>query len=188
MNFYHGTSLNGWNNIRKKGINADINKNTELDFGKGFYASYPEDISYAKKHALKVTREILGKKDITSNAVIIEFEIDESLFENVLTFTKKDHNFLDFVFNTRLNYLNEDIMHDVVSGPMADGTVDSLMSFYICHKSSITAFIVKLCYWLPFNMHKQIVFKTQSLCDNINIISVKNLKGEIIYEQKETNR
>ena len=157
----------------------------DLDFGKGFYASFPEDISYAKQHALKNAKDSLGNIDVKKNTVIIKFEIDENKFRNVLEFKERNADFIDFVFHTRLNYLKENLPYDVIIGYMADGTVDNLMMFYLKHKSKLAEKFVKWCYKLPFNLHRQIVIKSQSLCDEIIIKKVENLKGDVIYESKE---
>lgn len=68
---------------------------------------------------------------------------------------------------------------------MADGNVDSLMTLYRRHKNIIVKWYVRWCYKLPFNMHEQIVFKSQQLCDEIKIIEVVNLKGGILYAKSK---
>ena len=185
MILYHGTTLVAWENIRQNGVIADINANTELDFGKGFYASFPKDRKYAVKHALVAAKENFKRAEIKENTVLIKLEIDENLFKNKLVFNKRNKKFIDFVFDTRKNYLNENLPYDVIIGFMADGTVDILMSFYLEHENALTAKFVKWCYKLPFNLHRQIVIKSQELCDKITILEVTNLKGDVIYEQKE---
>ncbi len=183
MFFYHGTSITAIDLILEK-VDASINEKTELDFGKGFYGSKPADINYARRHALKVARDNLGRRNLKRNAVIIKCEIDESLFDNPLIIKDRDDDFIDFVFDTRSHYLNERIPYDYIEGPMADGGVSYLMSFYIKHKTERIKQFVKWCYKLPFNPYRQIVLKTQRLCDNVVIWRIENLKGEVLYEKK----
>lgn len=154
MILYHGTSIRAWENIRSTKVDATINADTELDFGHGFYGSFAEDILYTIKHVRKTTRGALGLFNIRKNSVIIEFEIDESLFVN----------------------------------PRSFDTVDIAMRFYrVFRRKSVEKF-VKWNYGLPFNKYRQVVLKTQDLCDKIVIRKVTNLKGDVLYEkQKENN-
>ncbi len=184
MILYHGTSIVAWESIHASKVLADINKGTELDFGKGFYASYPKDYDYARKHALKTTKDALGRRNLKRNAVVIAFEIDERLFVNKKEFGEKDKEFKDFVFDTRLNCKTENIPFDVVEGPMADGFVDYIMSLYKLFRFDFIKRFVKAMYGLPFNRHKQIVLKTQELCDQIHILEVRDSEGRLLYVQK----
>ena len=185
MVLYHGTSIVAWNNIHKNGVDAFINTDTELDFGHGFYGSFPEDIDYAVKHARKVTRDSLGIRKIKENAVIIEYEIDENLFKHTYHFSSANDAFIDFVFNTRYNYMDEHIPYDVITGPMADGYVDNAMQLYRLFTFEVIKQLVKWNYKLPFNKHRQVAIKNQQICDKIVIRKVTNLKGDVIYEQKQ---
>lgn len=180
MIFFHGTSIVAMNSILKK-IDPNINANTELDYGKGFYGSLEKDIKYAKRHAIKVTKDSLGRKHCLENAILVKCELDESQAKNPKYILKRDDSFIDFVFETRQNYLVEDLSFDYIKGPMADGNVDSLMSFYKRHTNNFVKKYVKWCYKLPFNKHEQIVVKSQELCDLIRIIEIRNMKGGIIY-------
>ena len=192
MVLYHGTTILAFESIISKGILADINENTELDYGKGFYASFPEDISYAKAHAKNVTRDVLGIQNLKRNAVLIKIEIDEKCFCDEFVFEKKNGKWVDFVFDTRYNYLNENIPYKIIIGPMADGAVDSLMQVYKKNENNrsqimnkLLKHIIKFCYRLPFNMHRQIVIKDQAICNKIEIVRATTLKGDVIYEQKK---
>lgn len=186
MIFYHGTSIIAVDNILR-GIDSTINAKTELDYGQGFYGSLEKDFQYARKHAVKVTKDSLGRKNVLENAVIVKCEIDDKLFKNPKYITKRDDEFIEFVFQTRKNYLCENIPYDFIEGPMADGNVDSLMTFYKKHQKELAKRWVKFCYKLPFNLHTQIVIKSQELCDKIKIVEIKNLKGGIIYAENQKN-
>ncbi len=117
--------------------------------------------------------------------MIIEFEVDENLFQNPYNFEFADDEFIDFVFNTRYNYETENIEYDVISGPMADGFVNIAMSLYKRIKCDSVKKIVKWNYRLPFNKHRQIVIKSQEICDTISIRRVVTLKGDVLYEQEK---
>lgn len=185
MVLYHGTSIIAWNNIKTTKIDALINAETELDFGHGFYASFEADKRYAEAHGLKTVRNNIGKYNARNNTVLIKFEVDESLFSNKKIFPVKNDEFLEFVFNMRYNYLNEQCSYDVIEGPMADGYVDGMMSLHKKYPKIFSKRLVKACYNLPFNMHKQIVIKSQEICDKITVLSVTTLKGDVLYEKKE---
>ena len=184
MVFYHGTSVVALESILKK-IDVEINAKTELDYGKGFYGSLEKDVKYAKRHALKVAKDSLGRKNCKENAILIKCELDESLIKHPKYIYDRDDEFIDFVFAVRENYLSENLTYDFIRGPMADGNVDSLMTLYRRHKNIIVKWYVRWCYKLPFNMHEQIVFKSQQLCDEIKIIEVVNLKGGILYAKSK---
>lgn len=185
MILYHGTSIAAWENINKHGILADLNKETELDFGFGFYVSRKEDIGYAKAHAKKVAKDAFGRTNLYRNAVVVKMELDETLIDSKLEFQNKDNDFIDFIFNTRMNYKNENLQFDVIVGPMADGAVDYAMSIYRKFPCRLVKCLVKLNYMLPFNNHRQMVIKNQALCNSIQVKEVKNLRGEVLYEQKK---
>ncbi len=185
MILYHGTSITAWENIRSSGIDSSINVDTELDFGHGFYGSFPEDIDYAVKHARKTTRNALGPFNLTNNSVIIEFEIDECLFDNPHCFDTVDDDFIDFTFDTRFHYWDERIDYDAIIGPMADGLVSIAMKLFRLFPRNVVKRFVKWNYRLPFNKHRQVAIKSQRLCDMIVIRKATNLKGDVLYEKEE---
>ena len=180
MILYHGTTLSAVKSIRK-GIDVRINKDRELDFGSGFYLS---DSKYALKTAKEKAKQSrdAGYDDLP---VLVEIKLDIVAIligdYKVLQLSRKNKQFLDTVFKCRY-YQGKDILKaDFVIAPLADGNIDSIMSFYRKKENKIRKLICFLHFLVPV-FHRQYVVKSEEIVKLIKIISIKDEKGGIIDE------
>lgn len=136
--WYHGTTLEGWKNICKMGVQVKHNIDHELDFGYGFYLT--PKCEQAEKFITTILR-ITGTNDPLSQfgdlfpaieenkeskiAVIVEFEfcplnwVDDFKYK---TLNGYDDEFAEFVFFNRLENVDGSKQHsyDFIFGVMSD--------------------------------------------------------------------
>ena len=180
MVLYHGTTLSAVKSIRKS-IDVHINKDRELDFGSGFYLS---DAKYALKTAREKAKQSTDA-GYTDLPVLIEISLDiETILlgnYKVLHLSRKNRQFLDTVFKCRY-YQGKDILKaDFVIAPLADGNIDSIMSFYKKKETKARKLICFLHFLIPV-FHRQYVVKSEEIVDLVKIISIKDEKGGIVDE------
>ena len=165
--WYHGTTLTGWKSICKLGIKADFNKGISLDFGNGFYLSNSiENTERYVSNMIKYSNSSLPDDNIP---VIIVFE---SCPYEWLTkgfkycyFAKYDINFAEFVFENRLNYMNQNIHdYDISAGVTTDTKPTYLMQQYFLGNITKSTVLQEFC---KSTSVKQICIHKQELCDII---------------------
>ena len=172
--WYHATLKRYQNNILKKVI-ADINKDTELDFGYGFYLC--PNFEWALKYA-----KGLAESD-GSDACVIEYHFTlENLLcgsTNYRFFGELNTEFADFVFYNRMYFENypSKCIHDylLVGGVMSDGQQTIDFDKYRNNKIIKEELYRRLC--IP-KEDWQVVIHSQELCDQLP-------KAYAVYDIKE---
>ncbi len=167
--WYHATSAKFFRKIVKNGIIADINRNTELDFGYGFYLA--ASLSWAQKYAK-------GFDD----ARIIEFHFRPVDIlkgsKNYRYFDTLDEEFAEFVFSNRMYYSEstDNCIHtyDLVAGVMSDGT--QATDFEEFRDGEITKQELFRRLLLP-REDWQIAIHSQKLCNLLVPVRAFDLKG-----------
>lgn len=176
MRLYHGTTYDEWQKI-SQGIDVKINMDSEkeLDFGYGFYMSTRP--WYAKKVAkdkasIKKSLEEYDEPNSHPVLIICDIDIQKILNEtnaDILYFRFKSLTFLHTVFNARYQTAAVDTIHkDIVFGPLADGNVDTVISWYKQKESIFRKLVCYIRFLLPV-FTRQYVIKNQDLCQYIKL-------------------
>lgn len=169
--WFHATTMEDYESIRKNGIIVDYNRGNELDFGYGFYLSPKIDMS--ENYLRRLYKNITGENN--KDYIILEYNFQPiNWFTNPnyksVVFEKFDDDFAEFVFNNRLN-CNSIKQHDydVVYGVMSDSVPTQLILNYKADEISREDVISGL---KKSNSAKQISIHNQELCDNISLANV----------------
>lgn len=176
--WYHGTTIEGANNIQKVGVIANYNIGSELDFGTGFYLTdtYERAENYISK--VPVTDEDGNMVNRTEWA-IIEFEINpfEILFLSneeytYRNFSKHDEQFAKFSFDNRLNNVYNENPHgyDIIWGVMSDSLPIKLL---IDYKNGIISYEEVILQLQKPNSMKQLYIGKQEICDRLVITNIE---------------
>lgn len=130
VHLYHGTTSEAAKSILDTGIklNASIHPG---DFGVGFYLAphLKQAVFHANKRRRKHRQEL-------SYGVILHYEIDSAILQsmNCLEFRFKSYDWGEMVYQQRV--LNNDTTHDVIVGPIADGSIPGIIT--ACKTGSIS--------------------------------------------------
>ena len=164
--WYHATTKENYENIRKVGVQSEYNKGNELDFGYGFY------LMPSEKLAENYLTRLFGKFDrVAETMVIIEFTFcpldwfssDEY---STMIFKKFDDEFANFVFTNRLECQSNKQRHnyDAIYGVMSDSIPTKLLLDYKSGDISKDEVLEGL---KKETSMKQLSLHNQSLCDSI---------------------
>ena len=176
--WYHGTSLEDAENIRKLGVIVDYNYGNSLDFGAGFYLTDTKKRADSYMSRVPVI-EPDGKTRTRTEWAVIEFNFNPFilLFGNPLktdekeltvlnglnykymNFAKHDKKFAEFVFENRLNNKPHGI--DIIWGVMSDSIPDQVMIDYSNGELTYDLAIEKL---IKPNSMKQLYVGSQVIC------------------------
>lgn len=179
--WYHATSEVYFKRILEKGIIADCNKGSELDFGFGFYLT--PSLEWVKKYAQGF-----------NNPRIIEFHFEPIHLlngsDNYCFWENLNDSFADFVFDNRMNFQNTSSLcvHNylLVGGVMSDG--QQVTDFIEYRKGEISKeeLYRRLC--IP-KEDWQLMIHDQELCNAIKPCSAFDLEGGIydVSEYKKSN-
>lgn len=167
--WFHATTLSSFENIMRKGVVADFNRYSELDFGYGFYLT-----PTAKLAESYISKLFAWAGNVDNDPpVIMEFEmnpLDWFLGEEYSTavFPSFDEAFAEFVFNNRMNSDTGKQLHDydVIYGVMSDSVPTRLLLQYRAGEISKEEVISGL---KKGNSMKQISLHNQHLCDIIKL-------------------
>lgn len=164
--WYHGTTLSGWKSICELGIQAKYNIGISLDFGNGFYLS--NSLTNTEKYVQNIIKYSAGAGD-DGIPVIIKFSFKPmDWLENDLAyryFAKYDDEFAEFVFENRLNCLEEKRHpYDITAGVMTDAKPTFLMQQYQMQRISKEEVIQEL---KRSTSAKQLCLHRQEQCDLI---------------------
>ena len=200
--WYHGTNLCGWKQICKLGIQADFNKDHELDFGYGFYLTpdkkgaenYIERIMQIQPNSslegINSSLEGINSSPIPLKSnedkkipVIIEFNfvpadwIDSGY--KYAYFPSYDDKFAEFVFHNRTQNVggNDQHEYDFIYGVMSDSIPTKLILDFNngeISKEDVLSGLKKS------TSAKQLSIHSQSLCDII-----MPSKAYQLYDKKE---
>ena len=124
--WYHGTTMQHYNNIKQKGVSANINVGLELDFGYGFYMTPERNQAekYIKDRVKGSHLDSLGLKAIPTDKtpVVVEFGFLASY----------DERFAEFVFHNRYHNVYGESHHtfDIIYGVMSDSIPTILIQQY----------------------------------------------------------
>lgn len=162
--WYHGTTLEGWNEIRKMGVISNYNFGNKLDFGYGFYLApkYKQAESY-------ILRNIPYMINKNSKPIVIEFElcldklIDEYKYK---CFLHRDEEFAEFVINNRLNPKKRNHDYDFIIGVMTDSNPIDLIDKYQRNQISLNDVKDGLLKW---NSMEQLSLHNQDICDKLRV-------------------
>ena len=180
--WYHATSGIFFERILTDGVVASVNKDTELDFGYGFYLT--PSYRWAKKFA-----------EGFNNPRIIEFHFKpiEILAgsKNFNFFGRLNMKFADFVFHNRMDYEQypDKCVHNfaLVGGVMSDG--NQIMDFEEYRSGLIgkDELYQRIC--TP-KEDWQLLIHAQSLCDRIAPFAAYDLEGETydVSKYKKTHQ
>lgn len=175
--WYHGTTVDGAENIRNIGVIANYNLGSELDFGMGFYLTdtYERAESYISR--VPVLKE--GKFVKASQWAIIKFEFNpfNVLFSNenefkYRNFPKHDVEFAAFSFDNRINNVYNEKPHgyDIIWGVMSDNLPGQIILDYKNGKISYDKAIELL---QKPNSMKQLYIGNQEICDMLTICKIE---------------
>ena len=173
-NWYHGTTLDAYYNIRDQGVISSYNIGTQLDFGTGFYLT--DSVESASKYMgrlpdLGENGELIKR----TKWCVIEFEFNpfELLFKTesnykFRNFAKHDEEFAKFVFANRLYNVYNEKPHgyDIIWGVMSDSIPPEVLLAYQNNEITYEEAIRKL--QKPQSM-KQLYIGNQTICDMLKI-------------------
>lgn len=189
--WYHGTSVSGYESIKKHGIQALYNINNELDFGPGFYLA-PE-----KKMAEGfVTRMLDFQKQAIPNIptdavtpIVLEIEFPKSPYEYFTdepyktgTYEKNDEDFAKFIFHNRTKNVGQKPDHgfDMIYGVMSDNNPTLLISKFnageITEEEVIKGIIEKSISTKQLSIHNQTICGILKIKD-VHTIEHKEVEG-----------
>ena len=167
--WYHATTRSSFENIVSKGVIADYNKSTELDFGYGFYLTTSEKLAESYISKLYSWR---GNAD-SDCPVIMEYGFSPLGWfigdkYNTAIYPEFDDSFAEFVFENRMNCTSGRQMHnyDVIYGVMSDSVPTKLLLQFRAGEISREDVIRGL---KKGNSMKQISLHSQDLCDIIRL-------------------
>ena len=174
MVLFHGTVKAFAEAICENGIDVCINRDTELDFGRGFYFADRETAARLAERKAKEMK-MAGRTGYYLVPVVLRLCVSDGLLncKNRLSFRKKNIQWLRFVFETRLNH--RETKHDLISGPMADGAADTIMETYRKFTIFAVRWLVYAHYLMPEGKgHIQYVVKNQDMCDKyVHVLGIE---------------
>ena len=196
--WYHGTSLEGAESIKKLGVLADFNHGNSLDFGAGFYLTETKKLADSYMSRVPVIGAD-GKLTKRTEWAVIEFKFnpytllfgspsetskDELTVFNGLSYTYKNfakHNeeFAKFVFDNRRNSLespNSRNVHciDIIWGVMSDSIPDQVMIDFSNNELTYEQAIEKL---MKSNSMKQLYIGSQAICEMLEFSNIFIFRG-----------
>lgn len=183
VRLYHGTVIAFAKAILDKGIDVTINRNSELDFGMGFYFG---DRDTAERLASSKAQDMMkagSDREYTIPCVLaLDVDLEQLRRCESLKFEKKNAEWLEFVFSTR--HLRSETDYCLIEGPMADGAVDTIMGIYNRFPCFITKSIVCINFLRSEGKgHTQYVVKKQDSCNkNILVKGIVMIGEEDNYE------
>lgn len=78
------------------------------------------------------------------------------------------------VFNCRFHKGEKYLNVSFVKAPIADGFVNSVMTWYIKTCSPFRKFIARFMYSLP-SRHRQFVVKNAAVCKSLRLVKIENM-------------
>ena len=170
---YHGTIRSFAESIVRDGINVNINRGAELDFGSGFYFS-DRRTAIRLARSKEKEREKMKVPDEDTSPVVLRLYVDLDGLHRLKThtFKRKGKDWFNFVFDTRCKKQEND--YDLIEGPMADGAVNSVMGKYNSKPGIFRKFIVWINYMCIEGIgHVQYVAKTEKAVKYITIVEIE---------------
>lgn len=164
--WYHGTTLAGYQSLCEKGVIADFNAGSELDFGYGFYLS-PTAAS-AESYISRLPVQQCGYDPL----VIIEYQLDplawfKSEEYNTLWLPKFNNTFAEFVLANRMDPMSpKPHNYDAIYGVMSDSVPTILIRDYRAKLVTREETILKL---QKSTSMKQLSIHSQELCDTLRL-------------------
>ena len=167
--WYHATTKSNFENILSKGVIADHNRYSELDFGYGFY------LTTSEKLAESFISRLFAWQEHTNNDPLVIMEYKKTPLEwfigddyNTAIFPEFDDAFATFVFENRLNSTTGEQFHnfDAIYGVMSDSVPTKLLLQYRAGEITREEVIQGL---KKGNSMKQISLHSQDLCDIIEL-------------------
>lgn len=167
--WYHATTKSNFENILSKGIIADHNRFSELDFGYGFY------LTTSEKLAESFISRLCSWQGNTDGDPPVIMEYNFSPLEwftgdkyNTTIFPEFDDAFAEFVFENRINSTTGEQLHncDAIYGVMSDSVPTKLLLQYRAGEITREEVIHGL---KKGNSMKQISLHSQDLCDIIKL-------------------
>lgn len=167
--WYHATTRSNFENILSKGVIADHNRFSELDFGYGFY------LTTSEKLAESFISRLFSWQGNTDNDPPVIMEYKMSPLEwftgdkyNTTVFPEFDDAFAEFVFKNRMNSATGEQLHnfDAIYGVMSDSVPTKLLLQYRAGEITREEVIQGL---KKGNSMKQISLHSQDLCDIIKL-------------------
>lgn len=170
--WYHATDLSHFNSLMN-GIDSEINRGDELDFGYGFYLC--PNIEWVKKYANQFSEEVIFE---------FHFCVADLIKKgyNFIYFGELNNEFADFVYNNRTKFMNypAECVHDfdMVGGVMSDGR--QAVDFELFRQESIDKEELYRRLLLP-KEDWQLLIHSQDICDLLEPIDAYN-KGGVHYD------
>ncbi len=167
--WYHATSEKFFKKIINEGILANVNRESELDFGYGFYLA--SNIQWSQKYAE-------GFEE--ARILVFNFRPVDILKgnSNYRFFGELDEEFAEFVFGNRMYYseCEDNCFHnyDIVAGVMSDGQQSTDFEEYRNKEISKEELFRRL---LMPREDWQIAIHSQALCNMIVPSRAFDLKG-----------
>ena len=163
--WYHGTTLDGYNNIKERGVIVDYNIGHQLDFGFGFY------LAPTAKMAESYISRTMGWNDSDEPLVIMEYEFTPTEWEKndgcvIGAYPAFDDEFAEFVFLNRTENIFGEKPHpfDLVYGVMSDSIPTREIMEYKAGTKTREQVLEAL---KKSNSMKQLSLHKQELCDKI---------------------
>ena len=163
MFLYHGSNLV----VKEPRL---INQTRGLDFGRGFYTTTNE------LQAQRFSRIVEDRKS-SGKATVTVYEIDFEKAEqelNILKFKKADARWLHFISANRIRITSEEIVYDIIVGPVANDKVMPTIQAFISGFITETATILTL---KTAVLTDQICFKTQTAISMLKYLESYEVEG-----------
>lgn len=179
--WFHGTTLEKWDQICKHKVRWDYNEGSELDFGWGFYLAptYSQAENYIKRAIPYM------KKDETKIPVVIEFELCLEKIANKYKHTCFLHfndEFAEFVIMNRNDPTKMYHNYDFIIGVMTDSNPENLINNY---RNGIITYEALKKALMKWNSMEQVSLHNREICDilKVNKITLVNNGEKLnIYE------
>lgn len=166
--WYHATTKENYENIRKTGVQSTYNIGNELDFGYGFYLTPSEKL--AENYLVRLYKRV---DNLTETMVVMEFsfcplEWFSANQYSAAIFDKFDDRFANFVFTNRLESETKKQQHDydVIYGVMSDSVPTKLLLDYRSGEIKKEEVLTGL---KKSTSMKQLSIHNQALCDSIKL-------------------
>lgn len=183
--WYHATTARNAEKILENGVIADINKNSQLDFGYGFYLC--PNFEWAKNYLYGQLGLVDDDELIEPNdGYILEFDFKPNDFiegKRIKFFDALNEEVAKFIFKNRMYYKYHLITHCVhnyalVGGPMSDGNqLDDFLDYKL-HRITKGELFERLL--LP-KEDWQLLVHSQEICNALKVKKIYNLKGEEVH-------
>ena len=188
--WYHGTSVDGAEDIQKLGVIALYNRGNMLDFGAGFYLtdtreradSYMSRVPVVGPGYRTMKRTEWAVMEFKFNPFMLLFGNPDETNEQEMTvlrglnytyrnFAKHNEEFAKFVFDNRLNNVNNENPHgfEIIWGVMSDNFPDQIMYDFSNGRLTYEDAIEKL---QKPNSMKQLYIGSQRICDMLILSNV----------------